>query len=88
MINTNRSTAIRKTWKNSDVAARRATRNTVLASGHEFRSTKQAFIELGLPLEKHIQFRMTLKAEGRVVFKVPGSRRRVTFTLADCNPNR
>lgn len=58
-----RGLAIAKTWCDARVAAKRTTRNAVMVEGFgEFKSTKAAFEEIGLPLNDHIKFRMKLKA--------------------------
>lgn len=58
------------------------TRHRVKVNGIEYRSTKQAFEELDLPLGVHIAFRMELKEAGRKVFAgEDGSR--YTFTLLE-----
>lgn len=68
-----RSAAIQRSWTNTAVAAARAQRTAVEVNAvgadkgevRQFRSVKQAFEELGLPLGVHIPFRMTLKAQGK-----------------------
>lgn len=45
------------------------TRNHVIANGVEYRSVKQAFEALGLPLAKHIKFRAQLKMAGVATFQ-------------------
>lgn len=69
----NRSAAIASTWANADVAARRAARNGVRVrdpKGGEgnYRSVRDAFVQLGLPLGRHIKFRGQLKAAGKLDF--------------------
>ena len=59
-------------WQDESVKAARAKRSGVFVtdeSGKEmyFRSVKQAFEELGLPLKTHIKFRMELKRLGQIV---------------------
>lgn len=65
-----RAAAIAKTWKDPSVAAARARRHGVrlVKDGKvgDFRSVRAAFIAMGLPLNKHIQFRMELKAAGKI----------------------
>jgi hypothetical protein len=64
-----RSAAIAATWADPEVAAARAQRSKVVVEGRgEFRSVKAAFIALGLPVSKHIPFRMKLKAKGAALF--------------------
>ena len=55
---------IAASWNDPEVAAKRMTRNSVVANGEEFKSVRAAFYALGLPDNKHIAFRMKLKAEG------------------------
>lgn len=67
--NVDRSAAISATWGNPEVAAARAARDKVVVEGRgEYRSVKAAFIALGLPVSKHIPFRMKLKAAGAAHF--------------------
>lgn len=75
------SKTIAATWKNKSVAKARATHHSVIASGKTYRSTRAAFEALDLPLGTHIRFRMKLKAEKRCVYKVPNTRRQITFTI-------
>jgi hypothetical protein len=64
-----RSAAIAATWADPAVAAARAQRSKVFVEGRgEYRSVKAAFIALGLPVSKHIPFRMKLKANGQALF--------------------
>lgn len=64
-----RSAAISATWADPEVAAARAARHKVFVEGRgEYRSVKAAFIALGLPVSKHIPFRMKLKASGQALF--------------------
>jgi hypothetical protein len=64
-----RSAAIAATWADPAVAAARAQRSKVFVEGRgEYRSVKAAFIALGLPVSKHIPFRMKLKASGQALF--------------------
>ena len=66
---TDRSRAISTTWTDPEVAAARAQRSKVFVEGRgEYRSVKAAFIALGLPISKHISFRMKLKASGQAFF--------------------
>jgi len=62
--------AIAASWKNKEVAARRATRHAVIVTnpkGHTdvFKSVREAFLTLNLPLGRHIKFRGELKVAGR-----------------------
>lgn len=43
--------------------------SAVMVEGTEYRSVKQAFEELKLPLGRHIKFRMKLKAAGKLDFE-------------------
>lgn len=63
------SAAIAASWADKDVAARRAARHHVVVEGKgEFKSVREAFSRLGLPISKHIRFRMALKAAGALEF--------------------
>jgi hypothetical protein len=64
----NRSEAIAKTWKDAKVAAKRAKRDSVTVDGAPYKSVLAAFRALRLPIEKHIKFRMELKAAGALEF--------------------
>jgi hypothetical protein len=57
----NHGAAIAKTWQDEAVKAKRITRNGVKVDGKIYRSVRQAFVELDLPLKMHIKFRMELK---------------------------
>jgi len=60
-----RSEGIRESWNDAKVAEARATRHHVAVEGKgAFKSVRAAFMELGLPLNSHIKFRMELKAKG------------------------
>lgn len=66
---TSRANAIAATWKDASIAAARAQRTCVRVFSEggivgEYKSTAEAFRRLGLPLSKHIPFRMALKAAG------------------------
>jgi hypothetical protein len=64
-----RSAAIALSWSDKEVAAARSLKQRVVVAGKgEFRSVKEAFESLGLPLNKHIKFRAELKAEGSKTF--------------------
>ena len=56
-----RSAAVAATWMNPDVAAARSVRDHVLVNDAWHVSVRQAFIDLGLPLNEHIKFRAQLK---------------------------
>lgn len=71
--------AITESWKNPETAAKRATRHGVIANGQEYRSVREAFTALRLPIAKHIPFRMALKAAGEAVFEA--GKKRVEFVL-------
>jgi hypothetical protein len=65
-----RSASIAASWKDPKVAAARATRHAVVVADSDgnkqtFRSVRQAFEALGLPLGRHIKFRGALKAAGK-----------------------
>lgn len=63
-----RSEGIAASWADPDVAERRATRHAVKVDGESvYGSFRKAFVALGLPLNKHITLRGTLKAEGVLV---------------------
>lgn len=64
-----RSLAIVQTWKNPDTKEKRSERHKVFVNGNEYRSVREAFTKLGLPMNKHIKFRMELKAKGKLDFK-------------------
>ena len=75
----NRSDAIAASWKDPKVAAKRAERTHVKASNTVYRSVREAFVALGLPLEKHIKFRMKLKQVAEMTFKHEG--RAISFKV-------
>lgn len=63
------SESIKASWKNAEVAAKRAKRDHVEVEGKGvFPSVLKAFQALGLPVSKHIKFRMELKAQGSAKF--------------------
>lgn len=65
-----RSAAIAKSWDNDAVATARAKRDNVVVEGFgTFRSVAAAFKKIGLPISRHIKFRLELKANGTGVFK-------------------
>lgn len=63
---TTRSEAQRIAWKNQKTKTTRSRKHRVMVDGEEYRSVKQAFEFLNLPLQKHIKFRGELKREGEV----------------------
>jgi transposase-like protein len=70
---TDRGAAIMASWKDKEVAARRAARHNVLVvtpKGEkvQHKSVRQAFMVLALPLGQHIKFRGQLKASGNAEF--------------------
>lgn len=69
-----RSTAVAASWTNKAVAASRAVRTNVSVAGTAYRSVKEAFEKLNLPLGQHIKFRMELKAEGVKTFEHDGKK--------------
>lgn len=74
-----RSAAIAASWADPVIAAKRAERTHVKASGTLYRSVREAFEQLGLPLSKHIKFRMELKSVQELTFKHEG--RQVKFSV-------
>lgn len=54
-------------WLNSEVAAKRKQRSSVLVDGVEYSSVRAAYVALDLPLKDHIAFRMHLKEVGKPV---------------------
>lgn len=65
---TDRGAAIAASWKNKDVAARRAARHNVKVDDKTYKSVREAFMVLALPLGQHIKFRGQLKASGKADF--------------------
>lgn len=68
-----RSAAIAASWSNKKVAAARATRHGVRVTDPRggqgnYKSVREAFIVLALPLGQHIKFRGALKAAGKAEF--------------------
>ena len=65
-----RSKAIAATWENDKIAAARSARDSVVVDGKgTFRSVAAAFKALGLPMSKHIKFRIDVKSNGSGTFK-------------------
>lgn len=58
------STKIAASWNDSTVRAARSTRTSVSVGGNTYRSVADAFRKLGLPMGKHVAFRVALKATG------------------------
>lgn len=72
--NPDRGAAIAASWKDKTVAQARATRNGVRVkapNGGEgnYKSVREAFMILALPLGQHIKFRGNLKAAGAAEFQ-------------------
>ena len=63
-----RGAAIAASWKNKKVAAARATRHHVKVENKTYKSVREAFMILALPLGQHIKFRGQLKAAGQAEF--------------------
>ena len=69
-----RSAAVSKSWEDAEVRSKRAERSSVQVSGGdlkkplEFKSVAKAFLDLRLPMGKHIQFRGALKAAKTLKF--------------------
>lgn len=63
------SEAVRESWTNKKVAAARAARHGVRVAGEEYKSVREAFAKLKLPMSKHITFRAKVKAEGKATFE-------------------
>lgn len=57
------SRRVAETWKKPEVAEARRKRHGVIVDSVEYRSVAEAFRDLKLPMEKHIKFRMKLKAQ-------------------------
>lgn len=64
-----RSAGVAASWTNPEVKAARSTRHAVAVDGVEYRSVREAFAALGLPMSKHIKFRGELKKAGEGVFE-------------------
>lgn len=62
---TTRSAGIAESWKVAETRRKRCQRSAVEVDGVEYRSVRQAFAALGLPMKMHIAFRMELKATGK-----------------------
>ena len=63
-----RGAAIAQSWQDKRVAAARAQRHHVKAAGATYKSVREAFMVLALPLGQHIKFRGALKAAGKAEF--------------------
>lgn len=68
------SDAIAESWNDPVVTAKRTTRNKVTVNGTEFKSVRDAFAACGLPMGKHIKFRMSLKETQAETFEFNGTR--------------
>ena len=71
--NPNLGNSIAASWNDPEVRAARSARHHVEVTDqqggvHVYRSVKQAFDALGLPLGQHIKFRGELKAAGELTF--------------------
>lgn len=70
------SESLVKSWANPTVAKARATRHNCKVTVDDktaiYRSVRQAFDDLGLPIEKHIRFRMQLKESGKLAYQFDG----------------
>ena len=64
--NPSRSAAIASSWTNPEVRAARSQRTSVRCGGTVYPSLARAFRALGLPLARHIAYRIELKATGRI----------------------
>lgn len=83
-----RSKAVAKSWKDSDIAARRANKEHVVVAGQgEFRSVKQAFENLGLPVGQHAKFRLELKEKRRATFR-DDEGHKFSFRIPSPKPSR
>lgn len=67
-----RSEAVAESWNDPSVAAKRSRRDRVWVGNDQYRSVKHAFELLNLPLNQHIKFRMSLKANGVESFEHAG----------------
>lgn len=77
----NRSAGIAKSWKDPEVAAKRAQRTNVKVGSHFYRSVKEAFEANNLPLSKHIRFRIELKQHAQLTFEHEG--KSYTFNVVE-----
>lgn len=66
--NKDRGAAIAQSWQDKKVAAARATRHAVRVEDKTYKSVREAFMVLALPLGQHIKFRGALKAAGKADF--------------------
>lgn len=64
-----RSAAVKASWKNRKTRAARSARHNVKADGEIFRSVAQAFTALKLDLKPHQKVRRELVAAGRLNYK-------------------
>lgn len=56
----------RVSWLDPEVREARCERSAVSVDGEDFKSVRAAFLELGLPMGKHIKFRGELKEQGKM----------------------
>ena len=67
------SESAKHSWEDPQTAEKRKTRHRVIVTvdgeSTPFKSTHMAFIGLGLPVAKHINFRKQLKGIGKMLFK-------------------
>lgn len=61
-----RSAGVARSWQDPEVRAKRSQRTNIRVDGVDYRSVKQAFDALELPLKEHIAFRQLLKRELRL----------------------
>lgn len=61
-----RAAGIAASWNDAEVAAKRSQRSAVEVDGNTYRSVRQAFAQLNLPMKEHITFRMLLKQHGQL----------------------
>lgn len=77
---------VAKSWANEKVRAARLVKNGVRVrfdgKDTEYKSVAEAFRVLRLPFEKHIKFRLALKASRKEIFATPDGRLLV-FTIAE-----
>lgn len=77
-IPADRSAAVSATWQDPAVAAARSMRNAVIVEGVRYSSVGKAFTALNLPMNKHVNFRIKLKASETGKLEIDGR----TFELA------
>lgn len=64
--------AATRTHKGGDTRATNGVKAPVVVNGKAYRSVREAFVQLGLPLSKHQKFRKELKLAGSKVFEDAG----------------